>query len=46
VRRGGTKVPWVAYIGLGWRREAVPRRPWPSMAGLEEELKGGGGLRR
>jgi hypothetical protein len=33
----GTEVPWVAYIGSGWRGEAVPRRPWPLMAGFEEE---------
>jgi hypothetical protein len=40
VQRGGTEVPWVAYIGSEWRREAVPRWPWPSMAGLERELRG------
>jgi hypothetical protein len=39
VRRGGTEVHWVAYIGSRWRREAVPRRSWPSMAGLEIELR-------
>jgi hypothetical protein len=30
---------------LGWRKEAVPRRPWPSMAGLDGKLRGEGGLR-
>jgi hypothetical protein len=35
--KGGTEVAWVAYIGSGWCGEAVPRRPWPLMAGFEEE---------
>jgi hypothetical protein len=43
--KGGRGRSWELLYRLVWRREAVPRRPWPSMAGLERELKGGGELR-
>jgi hypothetical protein len=49
-RRGSLGVCEGGYAGalgrlyrLGWHREAVPRRPWPSsMAGLDGKLRGKG----
>jgi hypothetical protein len=35
--KGGRGRPWELFYRLGWRGEAVPRRPWPLMAGFEEE---------
>jgi hypothetical protein len=46
VRRGGGYGGALGRLyRLGWCREAVPRWPWPSMAGLNGKLRGEGGLR-